>query len=424
MAAAGGISGAALGVAARILSLTAAALAVVAAGWAMTRWAGAEAGARAAIWWALLPTPALYAASGMETSAFAMGLWLAVGAASAGSSVAATAGGAFLVGTLRPEGPLLAALVLPFWRRLEAPARRVVLATLAVGTVIACARTLYYGLPIPRAALVKSVLAPAGLVHGLTYLGAAAIRAWPLAAAAALTAWAAPRRMVVALPAALLAVPVVLGGGDWMPGARYLLPLLAALTILASWPTRSRSNAALAAAALAWTGLLLLPLETAPALPMAGRSWRAMAEHRVQSRWWEAMGTWLGVSLPPTATLACGPAGALPYASGLVTFDLYGLSSPVWHGTDGAAGHRLWGLDQAVAARSDLLYPGRPLPQSGDTGALVAAATAQVRDVPEVLLRYRPLLLRHSPEYHVDVVDDVLWVRSASGLAPAGPRTR
>ncbi len=423
IAAAARLSGAPVGAVARVLSLVASTAAVVAAGWAVARWSGREAGARAAVWWALLPTPALYAATGMETAAFGLGLWLAVGAAG-GGGVAATVAAALLLATVRPEGPLLALLALLFWPRLGTPARRVALATLAVGVVAALARTLYYGLPVPRAALVKGVLAPAGPLTGLAYLGAGAILAWPLLAAAGDAARGAPRRALVVVPAALLAVPVVLGGGDWMPGSRYLLPLLVALVTLAARPCRLR-GAGVLALALVWTGLLLLPVERAPALPLLGSSWRAMAEHRVQSRWWEALGTWLGTAVPPRTVLACGPAGAVPAASGLPTFDLYGLSTPVWQEGEGAPGHRLWGLDQAVAEGCELIYPGRPLPQDGDTGALLAAATAQMSDEPEMLLHYRPLLLRHPPEYHVDVVADVLWVRAGSGLALSAPqRTR
>jgi hypothetical protein len=136
-----------------------------------------------------------------------------------------------------------------------------------------------------------------------------------------------------------------------------------------------------------------------------------MAEHRVQSRWWEALGRWLGRSAPAGTTLATGPSGALPYASGLPTFDMYGLCSRVASRGAGQAGHRLWGLPEAAAASSTLLYLGRPLPQVGDDGVVLAAAERQLRDAPAVLERYRPRLVRHRPEYELDVVADVLWVR-------------
>jgi hypothetical protein len=136
-----------------------------------------------------------------------------------------------------------------------------------------------------------------------------------------------------------------------------------------------------------------------------------MAEHRVQSRWWEALGHWLGGSAPPGTTLATGPAGALPYASGLPTFDMYGLCSPVSSAGSGQVGHRLWGLPEALTTGSTVLYPGRPLPQVGDDAAVLAAAERALHDVPGALQRYRPRLVRHRPEYPLDVVVDVVWVR-------------
>jgi transcriptional regulator with XRE-family HTH domain len=107
-----------------------------------------------------------------------------------------------------------------------------------------------------------------------------------------------------------------------------------------------------------WGAAQTVPLHD-PRPPVIGTLARAMAEHRVQSRWWEALGRWLGKSAPAGTTLAIGPAGALPYASGLRTFDMYGLCSHVASRGEGQVGHRLWGLSEAAAAGSTLLYPGR-----------------------------------------------------------------
>ena len=406
------------GIAARLLGLLMAAATVPVAAAAIRPLAGEAGAARAAVLWAAYPTAALYGATGLETGAFALALWLAVAAATTDSTATAACAG-ILVASLRPEGVLLAAAALPVWRLLPRGGRRVVLWTLGAGAVAAVLRTAYYGLPVPNSALVKGVTAAAGPLEGLAYLGRAALELLPVLLAAAFAARRSGRTLLLALPAVAWTSLVALRGGDWMPGSRYLLPLAVALILLAAG-AQLRKPALFTLAAVAWCAVLLAPAER-PTTPVAGGMWRAMAEHRVQSRWWEALGTWLGATVPPGTTLAAGPVGALPYASRLPTFDLYGLCSPVVHHTPGQPGHRLWGLDQAVAAGSLVLYPGRPLPQDGDPARLLRAAQSEVAGSPRVLLEYQPLALRHRPEHHTDVLADVIWLHRGLALRPSPP---
>jgi len=401
------LTGLETGVVGRTLSLLLAPLATLLAALAVRRTSGERAGALAAVIWAALPTPALYAATGLETTAFAAALWLTTAGAVAERAGLAAVGGA-LVATLRPEGTVLAALALPAWRRLGRAGKAAVIAALLAGLAIAGARLAYYGAPLPRSVLVKGFAAAAPAAFGAGYLGRALLEWWPLllAAPAALRA----RRALPALLAALGWTAVVtLRGGDWMPGSRYLLPLLVVL-VAATAHHADRLRAALVLGFALWGVVQTLPLHE-PRPPIVGALARAMAEHRVQSRWWEALGRWLGRSAPPGTTLATGPAGALPYASGLPTFDMYGLCSPVASPGTGQVGHRLWGLPEAQAAGSTVLYPGRPVPQGADDAAALAAAERALHEVPAALQRYRPRLVRHRPEYPLDVVVDVVWVR-------------
>ncbi len=406
LAAASRLSGLDPGTAGRLLSLAFAPLAVLAAGFAFRRSAPTGA-ALAALAWAALPTPALYAATGLETLAAATALWLvAAGAAADRPWLAATAGAALVA--LRPEAPLLAVVVLPWWRTLGRAARSAVIAALAMAAVLTLTRTAYYGEPMPHSAIVKAATAP-GLAVGLRYLARVTAEALPLLLLLPAVLQRKALRPAVAAAAAAT-VAVAAGGGDWMPGVRYLLPLLVLLAAGAG-VAGTRRAAVLVALQGALALLLLAPLPGPGAGP-AGSMWRRMAAHRVQCRWWEAMGHWIGERAPAEWTIAVGPAGAIPYASGLRTFDLYGLVTPVGGVRPGGeAGHRAWGLDEALERRVALVYGVEPTPQSLEGDALERWVAAAGTRHPRLATGWIPLLLRHPAAHHLDVLGDVLWVR-------------
>jgi hypothetical protein len=165
----------------------------------------------------------------------------------------------------------------------------------------------------------------------------------------------------------------------------------------------------------AWGCVLLVPLPD-PTVPVAGSVWRAMAELRTQSRWWEALGTLLRTTLPPGTTLATGAAGALPYASALPMLDMAGLCTVVTTHREGMPGHRLWGIDQAIG-HCDVIHTlgfFKPLPQVLDPRAVSAAAEAQAAEIPGFRQRYDPLIVLHRPEARLDVIADVLWMTPAA----------
>ena len=196
-----------------------------------------------------------------------------------------------------------------------------------------------------------------------------------------------------------------------MPGTRYLLPVLVLLPVAVSWKAERRPAALMVAVQSVLCVLLLLPISSPRTWP-AGALWRRMATHRVQSRWWEALGHWLGRSVPPGWTVATGPAGALPYASELPCFDLFGLSTPVG-GTrpGGDAGHRAWGLAQALARRVELVYGVEAVPQQLDPETLGPWIVGFSRRYPRLAEGWQPVALFHPPAHHLDVLSDVVWVR-------------
>ena len=176
---------------------------------------------------------AAWAVSGLETG---LVIALATMAAAlptegAGALAGAAAGGA--VAGLRPE-MIAWALVMAFGRASAMSSRRhrALAWTLSVAPwcAVVALRTAIFGRPVPLAVLSK----PSDLMHGLTYvLPALAFTGAPLAAMGFfvwrhLTVW--PRTLAIA---ALAHVAVVaLAGGDWMPLARLVTPILPALVLV------------------------------------------------------------------------------------------------------------------------------------------------------------------------------------------------
>lgn len=395
------------GIVGRLLSLLFATLATLLVGLALLR-RGPPAQALAALAWAALPTLALYAASGLETTAAAAALWLAVWGVARDRSWPAAIGGVLLVG-LRPEAPLLALLLLPWARKLPKSARIAIAASLVAAAALTLARTAYFGEPVPHSAIVKAATSP-GLAVGLAYLSRLVLEAAPLVLLLPLL-----RRerglypVLVTVTIATLAVAG--GGGDWMPGTRYLLPALALLIATVGWSAAGRWTSPAVAVQIVLCLVLLLPSPD-PGSGPAGLMWRQMAQRRVQSRWWEALGTWIGHRVPSDWTVATGPAGAIPYASHLPTFDLYGLLTPVGDTRPGGeAGHRAWGLPQALARHVELVYGVEAVPQRLEPDELDRWILAAAARHPRLAEGWAPVAVVHSPAHHLDILSDVIWVR-------------
>jgi hypothetical protein len=112
-------------------------------------------------------------------------------------------------------------------------ARWIEAAAVAIGPFAACAivRTIVWGRPAPLALLAK----PSDIEHGLAYAGAACVVTLvPLLVVAPFALARRPRALVIVLAAAAHVASIVLVGGDWMPYARLLVPVVPSLVVAAT----------------------------------------------------------------------------------------------------------------------------------------------------------------------------------------------
>jgi hypothetical protein len=172
---------------------------------------------------------AAHAVSGMET---ALATSLATVAAILHRRPRAAALAAGLAAALRPEmAPWALLLAAQYSLSPPSPSKERVAMSCGAAVVpfVACAvaRLAWFGTPAPLAVVAK----PSDLWHGLVYVLAAALASvGPLMAFAPLAAARAKgpgRAIVVAATAHLVAVAVA--GGDWMPYARLLAPVVPSL---------------------------------------------------------------------------------------------------------------------------------------------------------------------------------------------------
>ncbi|MCB1181938.1 hypothetical protein KDM41_00740 [bacterium] len=280
---------------------------------------------------------------GLETvffAAFAVAAWRG---ALARDAVAAAVAGVLLVLT-RPEGPGLAVLFLA-WALLPgagahaaAPRRRswagpaILLGGLAAFLLW---RHQYFGLWLPNTYYAKTGDLPGQLRTGWPYaVGFLLFYGLPLAAAAAVAlrqgAGAVLRRRDVGLSFAVAGVWLVYAtvvGGDSLGMYRFLVPVLpvltttvAALFTVSPWLAR-RGPAAILTAVLV---VALLPAS------FAGRERRLVDLHRGEANLggWILAGDAMAAQLPPGSTIALGPAGYIPWATGFRTWDFYGIIEP------------------------------------------------------------------------------------------------
>jgi len=167
---------------------------------------------------------AAHAVSGMET---ALATALATCAALQCERPRAAALLAGLAASLRPEmAPW--ACVLAVGVTAEAGgevARWIESAAIAIGPFTACAliRTVAWGRAAPLAVLAK----PSDIEHGLAYAGAACIVTLvPLLLLAPLAVARQPRALAIVLAALAQVGAIVVVGGDWMPYARLMVPVV------------------------------------------------------------------------------------------------------------------------------------------------------------------------------------------------------
>jgi len=232
-------------------------------------------------------------------------------------------------------------------------------------------RVAFYGYLIPNAVAAKRGM---NFVHqisdGTWYLARFCIVHLPLVAAVLILAIPAVRRAdqasrsfaaaaATAMFAAVYASFVLLAGGDWMPGYRFLGPVVPPLAVLlvylisenppifnalTGWRVRGVLTAA-CAFMVGVSSVLLVP---------KFRAWDQ------QTKGLGEIGIWLHDSVPKTVTTACFACGALPYFSELATLDMLGLADEhiARHGLRkpfGAPGHIAYDYDYVVSRKPQII---------------------------------------------------------------------
>jgi hypothetical protein len=170
---------------------------------------------------------AAYAVSGMETS---VATALATFAALQIHRPRISGLLAGLAAALRPElAPWACILAAGFAvAARKGTAQAVVAGAIALGPFVACAlvRVVVWGHPAPLALMAK----PSDLQHGLVYAGAAVVVAVvPVLVLAPVALGKAPAGLAIVVAGAAHVAALVVVGGDWMPYARLVVPVVPSL---------------------------------------------------------------------------------------------------------------------------------------------------------------------------------------------------
>jgi hypothetical protein len=208
----------------------------------------------------------------------------------------------------------------------------------------------------------------------------------------------APKRWLL-LPAGWVVLQmlfVLLVGGDWMGRHRYLVPVLPALFLVLAEVVHGRQGS---------PRRLGLAVAAAVAVQLV-MGWASRDRIPDYTRVGEELGAWLGSVASPQDTLAVSAAGAIPYFSGLTTYDVLGVNDasvagrPPRHDDPWAPGHHRYDIDALVALRPTWIV--------WDFGVKVNAhRLRRLRDSEEGprTLGFRRALLAH-PEFQKAYVID------------------
>jgi len=268
---------------------------------------------------------------GLETVFHAvLVLGLFVAASSAGGRL--TPGVAVLSAALvasRPEGvlfPLAVVLHMAVAKRRVRPALALVGVVVAAAGALTAFRWAYFGALLPNTFDAKVAGSDAVLraALGAYYVLVQLPWAWWLVGLAALWVMVGRRAWLAGLFLAAQGLFVLVAGGDWMPGGRFLLPAFPVAVVLAvagagrvcRGPRRAWAAAGLCAC-----------LGAVQAGDFALRQGPVLREYADGlARGPLAMGLWLRDHAAPGATVAARDVGALGYASGCRVIDLVGLT--------------------------------------------------------------------------------------------------
>ncbi len=352
---------AAMAVAAKVIGLAAGLLALLAAAFLARR------DEEASAYWGVTPLLiglsgyfAFWAGSGMETGLHALLVLLAVGGYVRGLETGrkawrVSAGLVFgLLAWSRPEGPIFLAAALAargvlLWRDGRKPDGAdfgfVIAAVLPIVALFAW-RHATYGAWWPNTFYAKAGGGISTWLDGARYcLLALAPALWgnllllPLLLTG-LVPWrkATPRTLVLLLAVAVQGGFIIIGGGDWMPGWRFVTPVVPLLALLVPGVV-ARFRGMLPHKWLGdWTPLWRVAFWVAVLLPLAAHlygvkqishrpsGWRGVSAQTMFPASYVHVADWLAEQKRPGDWLATGEAGLIPYLTDLPTIDCFGLT--------------------------------------------------------------------------------------------------
>ena len=322
----------------------------------------------------------LWAVHGLETVMFAF--WVALGVRSdvrgfhRGEVPRGAALWYALASLTRPEGPFFFVISTAYWALLRpriwlarAGLRHLLLFAVIVGAHLLW-RHGYYGDWVPNTAHAKLGVGGSVVARGLAYLWAFLRPPGSLflllCVPAAIAAVRDPVVRFLTLLAGGYLVVVVAEGGDAFPAHRFLVPICAVLYLLAAEGARWLAERGRSRGRVVTFGLLGL---AAVAVGVHAESTRldAAGEAVTSTGFIRDMRQAAGAltrAYPPDTTLALNPAGAVPYLTGFVAYDMLGLTDPhiarrgKGAAGEGTAGHEKGDGAYILARRPDLILLG------------------------------------------------------------------
>ena len=274
-----------------------------------------------------------------------------------------------LAALTRPEGALVfAGIGLARWALAGRLDRRLkigigLFVVVVVGHLLF--RLTYYGAPLPNTFYAKVGTEGAQLTRGMVYIAAFAAEHLVLCALAligggmVLLRWSRQtptvRIMLGFTLTYLLYVMAV--GGDFKETFRFIIPVMVPLTLLAGIAVSRLPQIPLAVAVVV---LAALGLDARQGIPRASEAAVFRANDMDQRL---EIGVWLRDNVSPESVLAVHSAGTIPYAAGLYTIDMWGLSDPhiarreIADMGTGTAGHEKTDYDYTFRRDPDLYLP-------------------------------------------------------------------